>query len=381
MSDVTPETYARDIEGFMAELWPAERTVRGRKGIAAAPPVSEERAEALVEKALDLQSRGDTLSAGWEKDLSSPDKVKRLAAERRLLAQMALEASLASAILEAEGLGAERIAGVSRGFRRGPEVPTFLLEWLRSPLAPISAVRGAPRPSPDLATAKSRLEREVESAIALILSSTNETGQRVVRDLLAQDFSAVLEGLSILGIGLAEKLGKAATKLVARAIAFISSSYRRLRALLGDQGVESVKSQISTWEGELSQGALFRDLIARIYRLDAFAEERKAWLKSVSVPPEDLDKATQAISALGESFPRTMEAVDQVLKGLSFVKMVPFFATPTGRVAIAGAYAGLTGYVIYTGYDYIGSQGRLFDRVDGVRDILIQTLKVAPASG
>ncbi len=375
MSDITPETYAGNIKEFMAALRPVTKAARG-KGIAGAPPLSGDQSEALAAKALDLQSQGDALSAEWEKDLSSPDKVKRLAAERRLLAQMALETTLASAILEAQGMVPKGIAGVSRGFRREPEVPEFLLEWLHSPLAPVSAIRGAPRPSPDLASARARLEHETESAIALILSSTNETGQKVVRDLLAQDFSAVLEGLSILGVGLAEKLGEAATKLMVRAIQFISGAYRRLRALLGDQGVESVKAQVSTWEDSLTQGTLFRDLIARIYRLDAFASERKEWLKKAAVPLSELDKASQAISSLGETYPRTMEAVDQVLKGLAFVKMVPFFATPTGRVAIAGAYAGLTGYVIYSGYDYIGTQGRLFDRVEGIRDILIQTLKV-----
>ncbi len=377
MADITPEIYARNVRDFMSSLQPPTKgIIRGGKGIAAAPPMPAERADALADKALELQMQGDALSKEWEKGLVSPDKVKRLAAERRLLAQMALETTLASAMLGAQGGEIAGVAGMSRGFRRGPEIPEFILIWLQSPLAPISTVRGAPRPSPNLETAKARLEHEVESAIALILSSTNETGQKIIRDLMVQDFSAVLEGLSLLGIGLADKLGKAATKLVVRALQFLSRAYRRLRALLGTQGVASVKAQISTWEDALDHGTLFRDLIARVYGLDSFAKEREVWLNTAAVPPEELDKATQAIIALSEAYPRSMEAVDQVLKGLAFVKMVPLFGTPTGRVAIAGMYAGLTGYVTYTGYDYIGSQGKLFDRVDGIRDILIQALKV-----
>ena len=298
-----------------------------------------------------------------------------MAAERRLLAEMAIETTLAATL----AAYASPIAGVQT--ERGStlpsiEIPEYLIHWLENPFEPVAAFRGALTPSPSLSAAKLDLEREVQSSISIILSSTDEASQKILADLLSVNASVVLEGLSLIGINLAEKIGTGAMRLMLTVIRFISGASRRLRTLLGEDGIQRVEMEIQKWEEELQRGALFTQILEKTYGLEKFAEERRKWFALTDASIKSLDMARGEIIDLGHDYPSTTEAVEHMLKGLALVKMTPMMGSPIAQTAVAGIYAGLLGYTVYNGYDYIGAKTKFFDRVRGIKEILVDTLQV-----
>ncbi len=369
MPDTSHQEYVEKLRDFIDRV--SFERVRGIRP-AAMPPGNLEEVEKQAEE---LHLYGERLSQQWGSDLASPVLRKRMAAEKRLLAEMAIETTLAATLASyaAPTAGASAERGVAPP---SIEVPEYLLRWLENPFEPIATFRGAITPSPSLSAAKLNLEREVQSAIAIILSSTDETAQKVLADLLSVNASVVIEGLSLIGINLAEKVGVGATRLMLSVIRFVSGASRRLRTLLGEDGIHKVEIEIQKWEEELQHGTLFTQILEKTYGLKKFSEERKRWFALTEAPTKALDTARERVIDLGHEYPGSTEAVEHALKGLALVKMTPMMASPVAQTAVAGIYAGLLGYTVYNGYDYIGARGKFFDRVEGIKDILINTLRV-----
>ena len=203
------------------------------------------------------------------------------------------------------------------------------------------------------------------------------TGGHTVEGLLLLDAALLREALSVVGGGMADKLGLNVAGVSARAVQFLLAANEKILALVGLDAMSEARKQLERWLAQLREGTLFPNLTERVLRTRATEAEIKRWLAAYQGPEAGLLLGRDEVTQLAGRFAAKMRIADKVAAGLALAKVVPPLMTPVGRIGVAAVYLGLLAYVVGSGYDHVDSDRiKLLDRVEGVRGISQRVLTV-----
>lgn len=374
MADDVMKFYVAGLQSLLTP--PAAPTSQTRAG-EAARPVSPYAAPEVDAAERFLQQSTALQDALWQQWQDAADGYERSKAEIQLLAAAAADLAIAERLLASEV--EMKPATKTRSSTGGNEA--LIQQALTSPdqllIPTISVPRGRSG-----AAAKKDLQAASFKCLEDIEDRTFKASKDVVEGLLAMPFAVVKEAAEMLGVDIADKLRETTVTAIKLAVNYILSASAKVRLLLGEQGEEQIKQGVTAFLEKLQDDKAIRQAIARFLDRDDIYEEGKGWVEAFAGEDEKLAAARDQIIALQGSFAGRAKIADVVVKGLAVIKLVPAVWTtlPWGPLAVAAAYLGVVGFLLYSALDHVDSDRfASFDRVHGVRGILKTELGVTSA--
>lgn len=368
MADDIVLAYVADLQKL---LTPPD--VSTRSGEAARPdsPYSDTDIEAALRFLDQSAALEDALWLKWQE---APDSYKRSCAEVQLLAAAAADLAIAERLLAPElaAVGGPRTRSTTGGseslIKQALEHPDQLL----IPNLKVSTFRGTD-------ASKKTLEEATFKCLDDIEQRTFISSKDALSGLLVMPLAVVKEAAEMLGVDIADKLRQSTVATVQLAVNYILKASAKIRLLLGEQGEEQIKKGVTDFLEKLKDDKAIRNAIERWVDKKGIFEQGKTWIEAYGGEDEKLAAARDQIVLLQGSFAGRMKIADVVVKGLAVVALVKVIWTtlPWGPLALAAAYLGVVGFVLFSAVDHADSDRfRSFDRVHGVRGILITELGV-----
>ncbi len=373
MADDVVKAYVADLAIL---LTPPSTVTTSRSG-EAARPVSPYAAPE-IEAALRLLGQSDALQDTlWQQWQGAADSYQRSRAEVQLLAAAAADLAIAERLLAPDLEVA--VSGKKRSSTAGNEgLITQALEnpdKFLTPTIKVSSSRSG-------AAARKALSEASFKCLDDIEAMTFKASKDALEGLLVMPLAVVKEAAEMLGVDIADKLRESTVATIQLAVNYILKASAKIRLLLGEQGEEQIKKGVTVFLEKLKDDKAIRDAIARWVDTKAIFEEGKTWIEAYGGEDVKLAEARDQIVLLQGSFAGRARIADVVVKGLAVVKLVPAVWTtlPWGPLAVAAAYLGVVGFVLFSALDHADSDRfASFDRVHGVRGILKAQLGVANA--
>lgn len=350
-----PNDYPTLVGEYTSELnelfAPESARALGEPPQAPSPDELADRAERLAPLAADLSRRTAEF-------LSDDDPSVRIGAEQNLLAQAAAALWVADGLFAAAGDEAEE------GARSADAAPAIafddILAVIQAPLsdtglaalveAEPAGTRGATEATPD------QLLAACDAAVEQILGGVGGFGRDALAGLVGLDTALLKQAAKLIGGEAAEtiaKLGEQASRLVAKAVAFIVQAYDSVLAALGQDVTSELRQQAAEWIERLQAGGAIADVLGRVFETTATRERIAGLIEASAAPPPVLGGAEEAVAALPAGYQARTKLAGQVLAGLAILKRIPAARVPMVELATAASYLVLLGYVVYTGGDYV----------------------------
>lgn len=358
----TAAAYAVGVRGLFA---PSSSSTRGQ---AIAPD-----AEELARRAEQLQALAAALNQETIAYLGADDADVRLGAEQHLLAQAAANLQVADGLLAAAATAGEIEAPPpTRGPQPAPLAFDPLLAILQTPLAETGAsvrpagqpTRGTPSASRDelLATAGEVFED--------VLGSTGRFARDVLAGIVGLDPALLKQAAGMVSKELGElvqHLGDQASRLLAKAVAFIVQAYDNLLAALGQDATSQMRRQVAEWLDRLQEGEALSTLLGHLFEVSKAQQRVQAAVAGSDASAVVLGQTQQAVAALPAGFAARTKLCSQLLAALGLLKHIAATRLPMVEAATAALYVALLGFVVFVGGDYVDAP-RLerINRIPGV---------------
>ncbi len=365
------------VDGVQALLAPSG-SLSGERG--AAGPASYDQ---LAEQAAALAPVSDQLTRRAAGLLEAPETDARSHGEIRLLAkaQSDLEVStylLQAALDEQDAVGWQQVVGAERG-ESGRRAIDASLNLLLSDLGvPVQPTERGVTPPPDLPNAQITLTMTVEDTLALVSERASRTGQAALTGLFSLGLAEVAQAAAVVGMDIASSLGRVeqASRLVELFRGFLVNSYDALVALLGPGLAQTAANQVVEMVKSVQEGEQFGKLLERLYQTGLIQEELTQVIQQSQATLADFGRAIDRVAGLESGHRQKVGQVDGLIKKLKFVGALPVAVLPQGRLLLSAAYIVLGGYVVLAGADYVDARAlRLFNRVTGVREVVLTSLR------
>jgi hypothetical protein len=364
----------------------------------------------LTERTEQLSETSKRLTEATAYDLKAETQHQREVAEVRLLAQALANLKASQELLEtAEQVSEGEVVTGKENITRSAAVQhstVQLAEQLEAifatdPLeAAIGGLRGTKARPQNLEEAKSGLLESIESSLDAICDRASTVGGKAVRDLVFMDASALAQGAALISKEAADLIDKLVSeltglllRLVKAALGLLLQTYACVATLLGKKVAQQARLQVAGWLEELRKESpegeepnLSEVLVNRLYAPEVIQTEAKDWLQVTPVEVIQLNQVAETVEAIAKKYRAKTVQVDDLLKGLVFVRQIPILKTPQGQTITAAVTLGLLGYVLYTGYDHVRNGRITFsprfsfdipDRVEGIREVLQKVLVTA----
>jgi hypothetical protein len=227
--------------------------------------------------------------------------------------------------------------------------------------------------SPDLSTARARLQNSMCSALDLITSRASTTGQLALTGLVGMGVAELMQAITVVGAVADEALGLSVelADLEQLVRGYVANAIVSLVALLGLPLLAAVAGQAVEWLRDLGEGRLLTPAVVKLYQTQGTLDDLSAKVRDSEAALGRLDAAREAIDALDSAYGRQTTLVAMLLKGLRLVSALPVVVLPAGPPLVAGANLSLGIYVILAGGDFVDSRHSLVpNRVPGVRVVV-----------
>ena len=226
------------------------------------------------------------------------------------------------------------------------------------------------------------LQAGVFACLDGIRKDTVAAGKDAITDMLTMDFALLKEAAELLGADIAAKLRDSAVGLLGTAVEYVLAATDKLRLLLGAEGESRVKQAVLGFIDQLREDKLATQAVERFLHTEAIYVEAKGWMQAYEGDPQALVAAAETLEALRGSFAGRRKLIEVIVRGITAARLLPALRTPPwGPIAIAAAYLATIGYLLFSAYDHVDSDRYpFFDRVTGVRGVLIDQLGVVPTS-
>ncbi len=348
-----------------------------------------ERAEALYPHSVEL-----TRAAESEERLGHPDPAVRTQTAAGLLAKALTDLEIGARLYIAaadEEEDEEASAGDSRSGARAErgisqvadaelEANLRLILGETAAEGPKRGERGR-RTLRDADDGRGRLAEVVGDALALISERAAKTGQSALGGLLGLGAAEIAQAAGMVGMDVARAFGLAekVSRLYTICRSFIAQAFESLVALLGLGVAQTAAGKVVEWVGELKDGKLLDDLLARMYDTERTASYLSERIESSQADLDAYSRTIETVENLDDDYARQLGLSEKLLKGLRFIAFVPAAALPQGRLILAATYTVLAAYVILAGADYLDAERlKLLDRTPGVRQAV--ELGLAPSA-
>lgn len=329
-----------------------------------------EMTEVPTEEAVDSAAdRSNELRTAIASNLDAKNSDDRELAMLQLSAAAAIDLSVAHDLAQhAEETDSEAFAAPALSSNLG-DVVTILEVPPEAGIWGAIVAGGAPATP---ASSRDILKGASDSALTGIRDDASATATTTFKGLIGlpgdqllaaagQAFSSVFDLVS-------DKLSwilKKAVKLVANGIA-------KLLAVFGSSA-DDVRKKISEWATGLDESGV-KDLLGKLYGTEnAGAELRSAIEGAPPTSEANMSAAAVSLEGLETKFHRQMEVIGKVASLVSKVRAWLWaVAPPWSQIAVATAYTGATGYVVFAGGDYVdwNDGDGILNLVPGVKSIV-----------
>lgn len=333
--------------------------------------------EALAERAESLAPLSAELTRSVSAQLAADDPLVRERASTRLLAKALTDLDVSAYLLQAaQGETTSLTRGVQPLGVEGPaglnEIEARLRLLVEDVAVDEVAVRRALPPA-DVPSARIALANSIRNSLTSISSQAATTGRMAIGGLLGLGVAEVARAAGIVGMDIAEALGKAeqANRLYAQVRDFAIRAHESILALLGPQLAATAATQVVTWVDQLRAGSLLGDLLEKLYQTGLTLEELEPLVGRSQADLATLAETIQEVDGLSERYRKQIDLAGKLLTGMRFLATIPAAALPQGRLLFAATYILLGAYIVLAGGDFVDAPRlRLLNRVPGVRQIV-----------
>lgn len=314
----------------------------------------------------------------WQRWQAAEDARQRSMVEVQLLAAAAADLAMAER-LTASNQPAVRMRSAISVNQEG-----LILQALRDPaslLAP-AALPAARRGGEGTANEKTVLLEATWNCLEAVRKDTARASRDAITSLLSMRLAVLKEAAEMLGGSIIGSLQGEEGGFLQTAVDYVLSAILKLRLLIGPEGEQQVKEAVLEFLEKVKEEEFLAKNVDKFLGATQVYEDGKAWLRGYEGDAAALAPLTAQMAALQGSFAGRVKVADMIVKGLAVVKLLPALAAPPwGPLAVAAAYLGVVGYVLYSAHDHIDSDKyAFFDRVDGVRGVLRAALVTAENS-
>jgi hypothetical protein len=364
--------YTRDLQGLFEPPAAGTRAEAGQLP----PGLLAERADRLAEQGAQLIEQTATY-------LADDDPIVQLGAEQHLLAQAVASLRVAEALLATEDL--QDPEAPARAMAKPPEPPDFdeLAAVLEAPLGTVGAMTTAP-PAASRTVVEATPDELITSSVQTIdsiLDGVAEFSQDTFAGLIGLDTALLKQAAEMISdeMGdLIEQLGERASRLVARALAFIVQAYDSLLASLGQDVTSELRLEAAEWVQELQQGGAVSSLLGRVLEVPVVRQRITDVVQTSTASALVLGQAEEQVKTLVPGYLGRTKLAGQLLAALGLLKRIPAARLPMVELASAVLYVTLLGYNLYVGADYIDAPRMTrLGRIPGVLQVLEAELQVA----
>lgn len=363
-----------------------ERAVRGAEELAWTPDVPA-RAAALVDASAEL-------AVATVPHLADEEPSQRELAELKLLAQAALDLTVANDLVELAAAYEEGAAGLET--ERG-ESALFLKLDLRPILeTPIESGIRLALPdafrvvravwTDDPVKARRALANAAQDAADDIVDAAADVGESAlggVQSLVLPDPAGFLgQAAGSTCEAILEHLGPAVSELVGQAARLVGQALGKLLALLGKEAADKAREKAVDWLMDWLAGAAVKAVLEALYEPDRIVGEVRQLLGETAsnLVADPFNQANQAVEDLVRTFEEKTKVAGTVLKTLKAVQKWLVTLQPYGPVAVGAAYLATVGYAVLSGGDHIDwyrlEPWEKLDRVPGVRHLVREAVAV-----
>jgi hypothetical protein len=334
-----------------------------------------------LEQRLDsVTGRSDRLQAQLVADMTTDSYPQRELAALKLLAAAAYDLSVAAdAALTGEyGITASTDRAAASEILTQPSLRRVLDTPPREGVPILVAADRRARPS-NPAEALGALREVVADFLETIPDRTASAGVRTVGGLAGMHLSAfaALPAQEILA-----QLPGNISGLLQRAARLVMAALSKMQAAIGADERDEVRKQASDWLAEVgSEANVVRRWVDRLYQIERIQAETDQLMSEATGWPDAAryNDLGSELEALLNRHATTINVTTWVLRALAVAKGPLLAVTPWGPLAVGAGYAGVLGYTVYIGGDYLDwyrlGDTRWLDRVKGLRTTLREEVK------
>jgi hypothetical protein len=332
-------------------------------------------AEQLERRGENIVRQAEAVRQTLEPSIESPDAQERELAALKLLATAVFDLSVANDILAIEEAGPA--ATVERSAQTTVLASKEIREILAAPLETglTGIVDGERGPLPqDPSAAREALRTAITDFLEEIPDQASSLSQKAVAGVVNLGFGPAQKYFSLAFQEVLGSVPKDVSGAVAKASKLVMESLKKLRAALGKDQEEKIRKKAADWLKEIQED---RDAVAalldRLYQTERIGQEALGIVdaSSTDLPVNVFNDTTRALQELSARYQKTAGLLDKFMLVLAFVKPPLMQAVPWGPVAMYTTYAGILGFAVYSGGDYVDwyRTGEIdwLDRVEGLR--------------
>lgn len=300
----------------------------------------------------------------WQRWQAAADARQRSIAEVQLLAAAAADLAMA------ERLTASSEPTVRMRSALNLDQEALIFQALRDPE---SLLAPAALPVARRGQESTQVLEATWNCLETVRKETARASRDAISSLLVMRLALLKEAAEMLGGNIIAGLqGAEGGGFMQTAVEYVLSAILKLRLLIGPEGEQQVKEAVLDFLEKIKEEAVIANSVDKFLATQQIYDDGKAWLRAYEGDVATLAPLTAQMTALQGSFAGRVKMADMVVKGLAVVKLLPVLAAPPwGPLAVATAYLGVVGYLLYSAHDHVDSDKyAFFDRVDGVRGVL-----------
>jgi hypothetical protein len=249
-----------------------------------------------------------------------------------------------------------------------------LRDILETPLSQMKAFQteraaGPPENGP----ARAGLQKKVENFVTEIPKRSAQGMFNAVTGAANFGLGPAQELLSALTQEIAAKIPEGLSKLVGYAVKLIREAMLKLWNAFGEEKQKEMQDKAKSWLKELLQKPnIAAGLLERLYGAAALRTDMSKVIDgATAATAEKLNAASDQLDELLARHEKIMNTLGWVVRGVGWVKGPLTAVSPWGPAVAYGVYAGVIGYTVYLGGDYLDASGfSWLDHVQGVRVII-----------
>lgn len=229
----------------------------------------------------------------------------------------------------------------------------------------------------DVPAARAELLAGSASALLLISQRSTKTSEAAVQGVLAIGLGELSNSVAIVGMEIAEALGKAekVEELYKLFRGFLDRARGAIIALLGPELAKAVAEEARKWAEKLDVGEQIGVLTEKLYRTQETKETIRPVIENATADLDVFVNAIDQVGGLNEKYRQQTKLVDTILDKAGWLAAIPAAALPKAYLLVSAVYLVLAGYVIFLGADYVDApRVSWFDRIPGVRRVIEDTL-------
>lgn len=366
----TAQAYSAGVRALFSPSGKTGKIKRGTEGAFVADDITT-RAAQLIPISRDL-TRVTT------EKLEDADPTKRAEASLQMLAKVLVDLQVSEFLFQAaqeqeRGTTPAALSGTQRGSVGRISVEENLSIILGETTETIvSNERGISTPK-DIPTAQILLKQSGSDVLLMVEKRASRTGQVVLGGLLTMGVGQVFQAAGIVTMNVAQMVGAAekVSQLYILFRQFFASAYSTLVSLLGPTITQAVANQVATWVNEVLQGEKFAALIGKIYETSKTQQEIQKIITESPAAMEAYVASLESLNSLNSQYLKQIGVIEKMVTALNFIKSIPAAALPQARLLLGATYIVLTGYVIFSGADYVDAPHfTKLDRIPGPSRII-----------